>query len=287
MPDDRPTDPIGSISPHPGVAFRMAIGLCRFLATVVFGLRLELRGTEHLPRDQHGLPAGGWIGVALPHRRWIDPFMLLLLLPIQPRLVFFGDGRALSRTRFRRVLFRLLGGVVPVWPHGGPTAFWAHIAAARRVLDAGAVFVIFPEAGPPSAPDRARQVQPGLGYLAMRTQARLVPMVIGGTGELYRGRRHVLEVMPTTSAQDLAGLSPEARLPEQNSADERAVAHRIADRFADMVAPPIASLHADVERTSAGDVKRWQWLTHWFDWDADAADAARAARDARKARPGG
>jgi 1-acyl-sn-glycerol-3-phosphate acyltransferase len=280
MPANRPTDPIGHISPHPGVAFRVAIGLCRFLARGVFGLRLELHGAEYLPRDPGGRPAGGWIAVPLPHRRWIDPFLLLLLLPLQPRLVFFADGRVLFKTRLRRVLFRLLGGVVPVWPHGGPRAFWAHIEAARRVLDAGAVFVIFPEAGPPSSPDRARRVEPGFGYLAMRTQARLVPMVIGGTGELYRRRRLVLQVMPANTAQELAGLPATASLPEQNSAEERAVAHQIADRFAERIAPAIAVLHADVERTSAGDARRWPWLTDWLDWDADAADAARAARKA-------
>jgi hypothetical protein len=44
------------------------------------------------------------------------------------------------------------------------------------------------------------------------------------------------------------------------------------------MAPPVADLHAEIERASAYDRKRWPWLTHWLDWDADAADAARAAR---------
>ena len=278
MPYERPTGMMGGISARPGAFFRVAIGLCRFLAVVVFGLRLELRGAEHVPRDEHGRPAGGWIAVPVPHRRWIDPFLLLLLLPIQPRLAFFADGRALTKTRLRRLLFRLVGGMVPVWPRGGAKAFWAHIEAARRVLDAGAVFVIFPEAGPQSEPDHARPIEPGFGYLAMRTGSRMVPMVIGGTHELYRGRRLVLSVLPATTPQELAGRPAGADLPEPGSHDERADARHIADALAERLAPAIAELHAEIERASAGDRKRWRWLTHWLDFDADAADAARAAR---------
>jgi len=282
MREDRPTGLIGEISHRPGVVFRVAIGICRILAGWVFGLRLELDGAEHLPVDERGRPVGGWIAVPVPHRRWVDPFILLLLLPIQPRVTFFADGRVLFRTRFRRFLFRVIGGVVPVWPRGGPKAFWAHIEAARRVLDAGAVFVIFPEAGPPSEPDRARTIEPGFGYLAMRTGVRLVPMIIGGTGELYRGRKLVLRVLPATTAQELAGLPASAPMPEPNSAEERAAAHRIAGTLAERLASPVATLHAEVERAAEGDRKRWRWLTHWLDFDADAADAARAARNAGK-----
>jgi len=278
MDADRPIGLIGEISSRPGIAFRIALAICSVLARGVFGLRLELTGAELLPRDEHGRPAGGWIAVPVPHRRWIDPFLLLLLLPQEPRLVFFADGRALFRTRFRRLLFRLLGGVVPVWPHGGPKAFWTHIAAAQRVLDAGAVFVIFPEAGPPSAPDAARHIEPGFGYLALRTRAPLVPIVIAGTGEIYRRRRLVLRVLPTLTAPELAGLGPGDELPEANTAGERAAARRIAEELSARMAPRIASEHHDLERRAARDRRRWTWLTHWLDWDADAADAAARAR---------
>ncbi|MDP9467891.1 MAG: 1-acyl-sn-glycerol-3-phosphate acyltransferase [Chloroflexota bacterium] len=275
---DRRNELIGEVSRRPGAFFRFAIGLCR-VVVFVFGLRLELRGAEHLPRDEHGRLAGGWIAVPVPHRRWIDPFLLLLLLPIEPRLAFFADGRVLVRTRMRRLLFRLLGGMVPVWPRGGAKAFWAHIEAARRVLEADAVFVIFPEAGPASEPHRTRPIEPGFGYLAMRTGATLVPMVIGGTGELYRRRRLVLSVLPATTPQELAGRPHGAASPDPGSPDERAEARKIADAFAVLMAPPVADLHHEIERASAGDRKRWRWMTHWLDWDADAADAARAARD--------
>ena len=276
-PPDRPTGLIGEISARPGLLFRVAIGLCRVIVAA-FGLRFELRGAENLPRDAQGRPSGGWMAVPVPHRRWIDPFLLLLLLPIEPRLAFFADGRALFKNGARRLLFRLVGGMVPVWPRGGAKVFGAHIEAARAVLAAGAVFVIFPEAGPPSAPDRTRTIEPGFGYLAMRTGVPLVPMVIAGTGELYRGRRLTLSVLPPTTATELAGRPAGSALPEPGSHGERDDARRIADAFAARMAPSVAERHVEIERASQNDRKRWPWLTHWLDWDADAADAARAAR---------
>jgi 1-acyl-sn-glycerol-3-phosphate acyltransferase len=282
MSDERPTGLIGDVSRRPGAFFRAVLGLCRFLAFVL-GLRFELRGAEHLPVDAQGRPAGGWIAVPVPHRRWVDPFLLFFLLPVEPRLAFFADGRVLFRTRFRRLFFRLLGGFVPVWPRGGAKAFGAHIEAARRVLDAGAVFVIFPEAGPPSPADRTRTIEPGFGYLAMRTGVPLVPMVIGGTGELYRGRRLILTVLPAITPQELCGQSAGSVLPDPGSHEERAEARGIAAAFSALMAAPVAELHAEIERASARDRKRWRWLTHWLDWDADAADAARAA--SKKRRP--
>ena len=277
MDPDRPSGLIGEISARPGAFFRFAIGLCRVVASAC-GLRLELRGAEHLPLDAQGRPAGGWMAVPVPHRRWIDPFLLLLLLPIEPRLAFFADGRVLFRSPLHRLLFRLMGGMVPVWPRGGTRAFGAHIEAAGRVLRAGAVFVIFPEAGPASPPDRTRTIEPGFGYLAMRTGVPLVPMAIGGTGEIYRGRRLIVRVLPATTPQELAGRSAGTSLPDPGSSEERAEARRIAAAFTEMMAPPVAELHAEIERASVHDRKRWRWLTHLLDWDADAADAARAAK---------
>ena len=285
MAPQRPTGLIGQISPRPGAVFRAARAICAFLARALFGLRMELLGAEHLPRDEQGRLRGGWVAVPTPHRRWIDPFLLLILLPAQPRIVFFGDGRVLFRTRFRRWLFRTLGGVVPVWPRGGAKAFVAHIQAAREVVEAGAIFVIFPEAGPAVPVPGARRIEPGFGYLAMRAAAPLVPLVIAGTDELYRGRRLTLRVLPATTAGALAGLAPDDPVPTPASSDERQAARRIADAFAERIAPLIQAAHEDIVRRSAGDRRRWPWLTHWLDWDADAADAA--ARRERQASGSG
>ena len=211
-------------------------------------------------RGDSGAPAGGWIAAGLPHRRWIDPFLLVLLLPRSPRVVFFGDGRAIYRSPLRRLLFRILGGVVPIWPGGGVRAFGRHVAAAREVLGAGAVFALFPEAGPPSAPGTARRLEPGIGYLALRTGAAVVPMVIGGNDELYRGRRLVLRVLPPVRATELLA----GDLPAEGSREERSAARAFAAELQARAAPAVAAAHARVELTALDEPRRWRWLSDWI-----------------------
>jgi 1-acyl-sn-glycerol-3-phosphate acyltransferase len=251
---------VGAPSPRATTLYRVLITLCSLIARRLLGFRLELQGSEYLPRTADGRPAGGWIAAALPHRTWVEPFVLAMLLPVEPRIVFLGDGRAIFRSPLRRLLFRLVGGVVPIWPGGGGRAFVAHVTAAESVLRTGAVFALFPEVGPPVSVDQARPLGAGLGYFALRTGAPIVPLVLGGTHELYLGRRILLQVLPPTSAADLGGLSPQTSIPPPGSSPERRLAHRIVDAFYERTAPVVSELHRSVE-APPGTPKRALWLS--------------------------
>jgi 1-acyl-sn-glycerol-3-phosphate acyltransferase len=258
----RPTGLLRPPEPRAPLLYRALLAFFRRVARVL-GFQLVLEGAEHLPRDANGAPAGGWIAAGLPHRTWIDPFVLVLLLPIEPRPVFLGDGRAIFRSPLRRFAFRLLGGVVPIWPGGGRHAFGAHVEAAESVIRAGAVFAIFPEVGPPVPVDRARPLGAGVGYFALRTGAPVVPLVIGGGHELYLGRRIVLRVLAPLSARRLAGLAEDGELPPVDSPAERDAAHRMTAALHELTARDVAETHVAAEPGSTMR-KRGRWLTGLF-----------------------
>lgn len=151
---DRPVGIVGPLSPDASLTYRILLLMIRGLGRGVFGFRTEVLGTELLPRDASDSPAGGWIAAGLPHRTWVDPFVVADNLPIEPRLVFFGDGRAMFRSRSRRWVFRRIGGVIPIWPGGGRAAIDAHLSAASQALAAGAVLCLFPETGPATSVNR-------------------------------------------------------------------------------------------------------------------------------------
>jgi 1-acyl-sn-glycerol-3-phosphate acyltransferase len=239
-----PAGLIGSASPRAGVAYRLLRRAWRAIA-IALRVRLTVEGLEHLPRNPDGTPAGGWVAAGVPHRTWIDPFLLWMLLPVEPRLVFFGDARTMARSPLRRWVVRRVGGILPIPSHGGPRALATHLAAAAEVLRSGAVFCLFPETGPPAPVGTAREIAAGLGYVAMRSDASIVPIVIGGNDELFLGRRIVVRVLPPIDARTLAGLAPGSPLPPAGSHDEREAAHRIADRFSTHTAEAVATAHAD------------------------------------------
>ena len=216
---------VGRASPRAAPLYRALILGCRIIGRVL-GFRLRLENGERLPRRPDGGPAGGWIAAGLPHRTWIDPFVLALLLPIEPRINWLGDGKAIYRSRLRKLVFSRIGGVIPIWKGGGRHAFDEHVEAAKSVIDAGAVFGLFPEVGPAVPVERARPLSPGIAYFAMRTGAPIVPLVLGGAHELYLGRTIILSVLEPVTARSLAGLSADAPLPEADR--DRLVEHYVA-----------------------------------------------------------
>jgi 1-acyl-sn-glycerol-3-phosphate acyltransferase len=257
-----PAGLIGAASPRAGIAYRLLRVAWRLVGSAL-GLRITVEGLDALPRSADGSPAGGWVAAGIPHRTWIDPFLLWVALPVEPRLVFFGDARTMARSPLRRWVIRRVGGILPIPSHGGPRALATHLAAAAEVLRAGAVFCLFPEHGPPAPVDESRPVAAGLGYVSLRGQAPIVPVVLGGNHELYWGRRIVVRILPPLDARELAGLAPDAPLPAPGTRDERLAAHRIASAFRDLVTEPVAAAHRATE-PPRGRRKRGRWLTTLF-----------------------
>ena len=253
---------VGSASPHAGLTYR-ALRILWLALGWALRLSIVVEGREHLPLTARGRPAGGWIAAGIPHRTWIDPFLVWAILPEQPRLVFFGDARTMARSPLRRWAVRRIGGILPIPSHGGPRSFAIHLAAAADALGRGAVFCLVPEAGAPAPPGTARRVAAGLGYIAIRSEAPVVPIVIGGNDELFLGRRIVVRILPSVSARELAGVAPGAPLPGAGSGDERDAAHRAAAAFQALTADAVAEAHRAAE-APAGTRKRGAWLTTLF-----------------------
>jgi 1-acyl-sn-glycerol-3-phosphate acyltransferase len=257
-----PAGLVGTASPRAGVAYRLLRVTWRGAAAVL-GFRVVVRGLGHLPRTPDGRRAGGYILAGIPHRTWIDPFLPWGWLPAEPRLVFFGDARTMARSPFRRWVIRRVGGILPIPSHGGPRAFATHMAAAGEIIRAGAVFTLFPEYGPPAPVEASRQVAAGLGYVALRTGAPIVPLVIGGNHELYLGRRIALRVLPPLDPFLLAGLQPGGPAPAPGSREEREAAHRLAEAFREATAAALDAAWRSVE-PKPGHRKRGLRLTHVF-----------------------
>ena len=157
---------------------------------------------------------------------------------------------------------RRLGGVIPIPRRADPRTVEVHLEAARRVLEAGAIFMLMPETGRPSEPGQLRRIGLGLAYIALRTGAPIVPLVLGGNEELYFGRRIILRVLPTIDPMAAGGLPAGAR-PAPGSSDERAAAHRLTARFAEFVADDVAAVHAAAQ-PAPGAKQRGRFLTRLF-----------------------
>ncbi len=212
-------------------AFRLLI---RFVAFGVLRFRIETSGQEHLP-------AGGYLLVAAAHRGWMDPFVVYHALPVEPRAWFLGSGPSTFTARWREVLIRRLGGLLPVWRGG--VGIDQHVASARAVISNGAVFAQMPEGTVSGPPGRLGVMRTGWAIIAMRTEAPIVPLAMAGTEELYVGRRMASQVLPPTTVRELAGLPPDAVLPHAGTREELTLAKVVTEALAGRLGPIVEGLY--------------------------------------------
>ena len=65
--------------------YRVVRLVVRALLFGVFRFRIRAEGADHLP-------SGGYLLVAAAHRGWMDPFVVIHALPLEPRAWFLGSG---------------------------------------------------------------------------------------------------------------------------------------------------------------------------------------------------
>jgi hypothetical protein len=213
--------------------YRLVRLLARLLLFGVFRLRVDTSGQEHLP-------AGGYLLVGAAHRGWMDPFLVVHALPVEPRSWFLGSAPSTFTTRWREVLVHRLGGLLPVWRGG--IGVDQHVASARAVIANGGVFAQMPEGTVSGPAGRIGPFRVGWAVIALRTDAPIVPFAMAGTEELYVGRRMVSRILPQTSVAALLGPGWDGRRPEPGTRAELDLARALSASLAAVLGPVVAEL---------------------------------------------
>ena len=212
----------------PDLTYRVVIRLCRVLFRLL-GLRLEVRGSEHLPAD-------GPVVVAANHASFLDFTVVGLPAVERGRLVRFMAKESVFRAPVSGPLMRAMGHV-PVDPHHGPGA----ARPARRRLRAGEVVGVYPEATIGHAfhlKDRS-DLRLGAAHLAIATGAPVVPvahwglhrvLTVGPRLSLRRGRWvgvAVGEPLRPAEGEDAAALTDRVHAALEGLVDD--LLHRYPD----------------------------------------------------------
>jgi 1-acyl-sn-glycerol-3-phosphate acyltransferase len=130
-------------------------------------------------RGRANVPAGGGFIVAPNHPSVLDAFFAAL--PILPRRLYFMGMAELWQRPVPAWLMSRLGGFPIIRGTWDGDAF----DTAASVLERGRVLVLFPEGGV-SPPGGYRPARPGLGHIAHRAGADIVPVHLCGPRRLYR-----------------------------------------------------------------------------------------------------
>lgn len=242
--------------PTAGLLVRVLRVLTRFVCFGLLRLRVDATGREHLPSG------GGYILAAAVHRSWIDPLLIAYAVPVEPKTWFLGSGATAFQRHWLEWLLHQTGGVLPVWRGG--VGIERHVAAARAVLVAGAVFVMMPEGTIGGPPDRPTPLRGGTAVIALRTGAPIVPLAIAGAEELYLGKRMASRLLPPVTARELAGDAWNGTPPAEGSKEELEIARVITDRLEALLGEAVAQIWPPTVDPPSHPRRLRDRLTNWF-----------------------
>jgi 1-acyl-sn-glycerol-3-phosphate acyltransferase len=170
---------------------------CRWLAVAIFGgvYRCRAEGTEHLP------PTGPAI-VVVNHKANLDPVVLGMVFA---RPLAYMAKRELFKVPVLRPLISTLGAF-PIDRGAGDRAA---LETSLSLLAQGHVLLMFPE-GTRQPGDEIHEFLPGVGMLAVRSGAPVVPAALRGTDHMWRDGRPGLpalrvKVGPPLDLSDVEG----------------------------------------------------------------------------------
>ncbi|HYV21676.1 MAG TPA: lysophospholipid acyltransferase family protein [Candidatus Bathyarchaeia archaeon] len=199
----------------------------RIARLIVRGLFAAIFRVRHDGR----LPSHGPLLVVANHQGWADGFLLAASFPLSAEVRLLGDREGTGKVWWWRAVLRAVGIVIPI-ERSSNTADRAAIAATLAALEHGAVVVVFAEGRVSRAESALGPFARGVGYLALRSGAPILPVWLSGTAELYLRKelvtiagtpRVVPRDAPTKEAtrtlalalhDDLARLEPSEHAPD-------------------------------------------------------------------------
>jgi 1-acyl-sn-glycerol-3-phosphate acyltransferase len=199
---------------------RLARLIVRGLFAVVFTVR-----------HRGALPARGPLLVVANHQGWADGFLLAAAFPLAAEVRLLGDRDGTMKIWWWRAVLRAVGMVIPIG-RTSTAADRAAIGASLAALDRGEILVVFAEGRVSRTESALGPFARGVGYLALRSGAPILPVWLSGTAELYLRRELVTiagtprpgaRAAPTKEAtraiarvlhDDLAALEPREHSPE-------------------------------------------------------------------------
>lgn len=141
--------------------------------------------------DRQRLPAGPAI-YCFNHLGWVDPFMLMAVLPFRPRLFFFGPMEEDMHVGGRNRVMAWTGTAIPYRP--GKDDLLGATRRVSAVIAAGGIVAIAGEGRIHASESELWPLSDGAAYFALRSRIPIVPIAINGTSWLRFGGRVTVTV---------------------------------------------------------------------------------------------
>lgn len=173
--------------------YRLAWGALRLLIRGLFDVRVA--GLEHWPAPPFQIVAN--------HHNGFDPLIVLGVVPLEPRITWFGPREADFGHGFKNRVMAFFGGVIPYDPR--KATLTSAVRAVRRVFTAGGVLAIFAEGRIGFRESELLPFEEGAAAFAVASGVPVVPCAIVGTTALWFRRRIEVRFGPALQTDAVRG----------------------------------------------------------------------------------
>jgi 1-acyl-sn-glycerol-3-phosphate acyltransferase len=183
--------------------YRLMWGLNRAALRLLFDVRAT--GLDRWP------PAPFCV-VVNHHNGW-DPMLVLAIVPLEPRITWFGPKEADFSRGFRNRLMAYFGGVIPYNPE--KTTLTSAVRAVRRVFAAGGVLGIFAEGRVGFRETELLPFEEGAVAFASAAGVPIVPCAMVGTTFMWFRKRVEVRFGEPIPTAETKGREARAALDER------------------------------------------------------------------------
>jgi 1-acyl-sn-glycerol-3-phosphate acyltransferase len=180
--------------------YRLMWGIVRALVRPLFAV--EVRGIEHWPAPPFQI-------VANHHNGW-DPLLVIAVVPVEPRITWFGPREADFSRGFKNRVMGFFGGMIPYDPEG--TTLTSAVRAVRRVFEADGVLAIFAEGRIGFREAELLPFEDGATVFASASGVPVVPCAIVGSTDLWFRKRIEVRFGAPIATDAARGRSARAEL---------------------------------------------------------------------------
>lgn len=159
-------------------------------------------GAEHWPQPPFQLVAN--------HHNGFDPMLVISVVPLEPRITWFGPKEADFSRGFKNRVMGFFGGMIPYNPE--KTTLTSAVRAVRRVFEADGVLAIFAEGRIGFRESELLEFEDGAAAFAVASGVPVVPCAIVGSTDLWFRRRIEVRFGPAIQTDAARGRQARAEL---------------------------------------------------------------------------
>ena len=180
--------------------YRLMWGLVRVTMRLLFDMRVS--GLAHWPKPPFQIVAN--------HHNGFDPMLVISVVPVEPRITWFGPREADFSRGFKNRIMGFFGGMIPYNPK--KTTLTSAVRAVRRVFEAEGVLGIFAEGRIGFRESGLLPFEEGAAAFAVSSGVQVVPCAVVGSTDLWFRKRIEVRFGPAIGTDAVRGRQARAEL---------------------------------------------------------------------------